>query len=115
MNKSAFIAAMALGIGLSGAALAQQKMDDMKGMDIDGKSKATSKAAHSAKGTVKKIDAGASTVVFDHEPVKSMNWPAMTMSFKVKDKALLKKLDAGKKVEFDFVQDGKDYVVTSVK
>lgn len=40
-----------------------------------------------------------------------MNWPAMTMGFNFKDKVLL---DDGKEVEFEFVQDDKDYVITSV-
>jgi Cu(I)/Ag(I) efflux system protein CusF len=44
-----------------------------------------------------------------------MNWPAMTMTFKVKDKALLQKVKQGEKVNFEFVQQGKDYVVTAVK
>jgi Cu(I)/Ag(I) efflux system protein CusF len=39
----------------------------------------------------------------------------MTMGFTVKDKALLDKLQPGKKVEFEFVQQGKDYVITTVK
>jgi len=47
--------------------------------------------------------------------VASLKWPAMTMSFLVKDKATLEKLREGGKVEFEFVQQGKDYVITSVK
>lgn len=43
----------------------------------------------------------------------SLNWPAMTMGFAVKDKALLDKLAMGKKVEF--VKEGKGYTVTGVK
>ena len=39
----------------------------------------------------------------------------MTMNFKVKDKALMKKLKDGKKVDVEFVKDGDDYVVTKVK
>lgn len=50
-----------------------------------------------------------------HDPVASLNWPAMTMSFKVKDKGLLPKLVAGKRVDVEFVQEGEDYVVKSVK
>ena len=71
--------------------------------------------AHPASGVVKSVDRAKSTVVLAHDPVKSLNWPAMTMPFTVKDKALLEKLQAGKKVEFQFVQQGKDYVITSVK
>jgi Cu/Ag efflux protein CusF len=39
----------------------------------------------------------------------------MTMGFAVKDKALLGKLAPEKKIEFEFVQQGSDYVITSVK
>ena len=44
-----------------------------------------------------------------------MNWPAMTMSFQVKDKMLLDKLAVGKKVDFEFMPGPKGYVVTAVK
>ena len=76
---------------------------------------AQSAAAHQATGVVKKVDAKAGTVTLAHDPVKSLKWPAMTMGFQVKDKMLLDKLAVGKKVEFEFVQHGKDYVITSVK
>ena len=97
------------------ASIAQQKMDDMKGMDMGKNQSAATQATHKAIGTVKKIDSKFGTVTFDHEPVKSMNWSAMTMGFKVADKSLLDKLAEGKKVEFEFKQVGKDYVVTAVK
>lgn len=97
------------------AALAQPKMDDMKGMDMAKKPAATAPVVHKAMGTVKKVDAKGGVVTLAHEPIKSLNWPAMTMGFKVKDKMLLDKLTDGKKVEFEFTQDDKDYVVTGVK
>jgi Cu(I)/Ag(I) efflux system protein CusF len=75
---------------------------------------AGAQAAHKATGVVKKVDPKAGTVTMAHDPVKSLNWPAMTMGFTVKDKALLDKLQAGKKVEFDFVQQGRNYVITGV-
>jgi len=43
-----------------------------------------------------------------------MNWPAMSMTFKAKDKKMLEQLKPGAKVEFDFVQRGKDYVITKL-
>lgn len=102
------------------AAVAQTKMDDMKGMDMKGmdmtkKPAPTASVVHKAMGTVKKVDAKGGVVTLAHEPIKSLNWPAMTMGFKVKDKMLLDKLTDGKKVEFEFMQDDKDYVVTGVK
>lgn len=90
------------------------KCSDMKGMDMGGQ-KAMPGAAHHAVGVVKEIDPKTGMVTFAHEPVKSLNWPAMNMGFAVKDKALLDKLAVGKKVEFDFVKEGKGYTVTSVK
>ena len=95
--------------------LAQQKMDDMKGMDMDKKPAAPTQSTHKAVGTVTKVDANAGIVTIDHEPVKTMNWRAMTMGFKVTDKSLLNKVAEGKKVEVEFKQVGKDYVITSVK
>ncbi len=85
---------------------------DMKSMDMDmgGKS-----GAHQASASVKSVDAKSDTITLDHGPVPSMNWPAMTMAFKVRDKSLLDKLAVGKKVDVEFVQEGKDYVITSVK
>ena len=84
-------------------------------MDTASKPIAGTQAAHTATGVVKKVDAKTGTVTLAHDPVKSLNWSAMTMGFTVKDKMLLDKLAVGKKVEFEFVQQGKDYVITSVK
>lgn len=115
MTKTAialFAAAAAL---LASAAFAQQKMDDMKGMDMAKMPAAGAPMAHKAIGTVKTVDAKTGVVSLVHGPVKTMNWPAMTMGFKVKDKMLLDKLRAGKKVQFEFMQENKDYVITAVK
>jgi Cu(I)/Ag(I) efflux system protein CusF len=97
------------------ASFAQSKMDDMKGMDMAKKPVAGAQAAYEANGTIKKIDAGTGNVVISHGPVGSLNWPPMTMSFKVKDKDLLGKLAVNKKIDFGFVKEGDDYVVTTVK
>lgn len=47
--------------------------------------------------------------------MKELKWASMTMAFRVKDKSMLDKLSADKKADFEFVQQGKNYVVTSVK
>ena len=88
---------------------------DVKNADAGKKPAAAAQTAHKATGVVKKIDPRAGTVTLAHDPVKSLNWPAMTMGFTVKDKALFDKLAGDGKVDFEFVQQGKDYVVTSVK
>lgn len=70
---------------------------------------------HQASGVVKAMDVAAGTVTLAHGPVATMNWPAMTMTFKVQDKALMDKLAADKKVDVEFMQMGSDYMVTAVK
>ena len=70
---------------------------------------------HKGKGTVKSVDVTKGTVSLSHDPIQSMNWPAMTMTFKAKDKAMLEKVKAGAKVEFSFEQSGKEYVITDIK
>ena len=71
--------------------------------------------AHKASGVVTKVDAAKSKVTIRHGPVKSLEWPAMTMAFTVKDKAMLEKMPKGKKVDFEFQEQGSDYVITSVR
>jgi len=90
---------------------AQTTMDHSK-MD---KPTAKESATHKATGVVKRVDRDKGAVTLAHDPVASLKWPAMTMSFLVKDKTTLDKLPAGGKVEFEFVQQGKDYVITGVK
>lgn len=113
MKAVALAAALATSLGLAQAA--DMKGMDMKDMGPSRMSKDDKGQKHVAKGTVKSIDAKTGTVTLDHEPVKSMKWPAMSMAFKVQDKALMEKLGQGKKLEVEFEQRGKDYVITSVK
>src|SRR5512138_781634 len=111
--KVAFVAALA------STPLAYAQSDHMKGMDMGGHGKEAAKApqssAHHATGTVKSVDAGKGTVSIAHGPVATLNWPAMTMKFKAKDRRALEQLKPGAKVEFEFEQQGKDYVITKVK
>ena len=89
---------------------------DMKSMDHSAMTQGDKiSQTHKAVGIIKKVDAQASSVTLAHEAIRSLNWPPMTMSFKVQDKVLLDKLAQGRKVEVDFEQRGKDYVIVSAK
>jgi Cu(I)/Ag(I) efflux system protein CusF len=70
---------------------------------------------HKGAGVVTSVDLAGSKVTLRHDPIKSLNWPAMTMAFGVKDKAMLDKLAKDRKVEFEFVQQGRQYVITSIR
>ncbi len=76
---------------------------------------ASTQITHIAQGVINKLNAKAGVLPVAHGPINSLNWPPMTMGFKVKNKALLTGLKEGQKVEFEIVQEGDDYVVTSVK
>jgi Cu(I)/Ag(I) efflux system periplasmic protein CusF len=105
------ISAIAAGfLGVAPLASAQMKDMDMKGMKSE---KKTGGEVHKGTGVVTKIEKGKVTI--KHEPIKSLNWPTMTMAFAVKDKAMLEKVAKDKKVEFEFVQQGQEFVITSIK
>lgn len=53
-----------------------------------------------SEGTVKKIDVPNRSVVLSHGPLVNLGMPGMTMSFRVKDPAMLQPLKAGAKVRF---------------
>lgn len=110
--KSLTIAAVSL---LATAAMAQMAMEPMGKMAMSGKPSAAANGAHKATATVKKLDEKAGVVTLSHGPVATLNWPAMTMGFKVKDKSLLPKLGQGKNVDVEFTKEGNDYVITGVR
>lgn len=111
--KLSAVFTFAIMVSATGAAWAQSH--DMKGMGSQDKGAQAQGGLHHASGTVKKLDPDKGTVTFAHGPVKSLSWPAMTMGFVVKDKKIFDRLAADKKVEFEFKQEGSDYVVTSVR
>ncbi len=57
---------------------------------------------HQSMGRIEKLDGD--SVTLSHEPVPTLNWPAMTMSFRVEDPALLRGWRVGDRVGFAFDQ-----------
>ena len=88
---------------------------DKKGMEMKGMGADKKSEVHKGVGTVKKVDPAGGKVTIAHGPIPTMKWPAMNMTFTVKDKALLGKFSQDKKVEFEFVEQESNYVITSVK
>lgn len=107
---------MILALSTSGLAMAQSGADmqhmQMGKMQSDSSDKA---AVHKATGVVTAIDTLKGAVTLKHGPVASLNWPAMTMSFQVKNKTFFEKLAVDKKVTIDFIKQDKGYVVTAVE
>ncbi len=72
------------------------------------------KAALSGFGNAGQEASGA--VMLEHKPIASLNWPSMTMEFKLANESLFKDLKPGLEVEFEFVerQPG-EWVITKIK
>jgi Cu(I)/Ag(I) efflux system protein CusF len=106
-------------MGMKGMDMPKECKDmmDKQGMDMKGKTgdKKSQAKSHKGVGVVKSIDSAGGKVTLAHDPIQSMNWPAMSMTFTVKDKKMLGKLQRERKVEFQFVQQGSDYVITRIK
>lgn len=111
--KRLIIILAALALFPASNAFAQHDGMDMSGMDMGGMSNKT--AATEGVGVVDSVDKAKGMVTISHEPIASLNWPAMTMDFTVEDKTLFNKLVAGKKVKFQFIKQGNRYVVKGVK
>jgi Cu(I)/Ag(I) efflux system protein CusF len=99
-----------LSVALAAPALAQQKPDDHTSHHV-----AAAASADTAEGEVRKVDKDASKVTLKHGEIKSLDMPAMTMVFVVKDKALLDSIKAGDKVRFKAINDAGKFTVTELQ
>lgn len=66
-------------------------------------------------GKVKKLDAAAGNITIAHGPLENLGMPAMTMAFAVKDKAMLKGVKAGDRVNFVAADVGGTLSITSLE
>ncbi len=57
------------------------------------------------RGTVDKVDAAAGIVTLTRDSLKGLGWPDMAMEYKVKDNAMLDKIKAGMKVDFELTKE----------
>ena len=96
------------------------EMKDMPGMKQTpgvktDAAKTAENQAHKGQGTVNGVDVKAGKVNLTHGPIAALKWPAMTMDFQVKDKALLNDVTPGQNVEFDIAQQGTGrFVITRI-
>ncbi|MFN4148906.1 MAG: copper-binding protein [Rhodocyclaceae bacterium] len=68
-----------------------------------------------SEGTIKKIDVAGQRLTIAHGPIKNLGMMAMTMSFKVKDAAMLKAIKEGDKVRFRVEMVDGDYTVVRIE
>ena len=65
----------------------------------------------SGKGVVLKVNRDNATVKINHEPIPALDWPRMTMPFRLKESALADQVKEGDSVEFFLEKSGPDYVI----
>lgn len=89
-------------------------MDNMAGMKMDTTKTVTGKTYHGV-GVINSINLNKAKVNITHEAIASLDWPAMTMSFKVMDPQVLSSLRLGEKIEFELSKQPKgQYVLTKI-
>jgi Cu(I)/Ag(I) efflux system periplasmic protein CusF len=69
---------------------------------------------HAATGIVTAIDPQAKRITIAHDPVPSLNWASMTMSFVI-DASLLDKVQTGDKVTFTLVDSNGQYAIQDIR
>jgi Cu(I)/Ag(I) efflux system protein CusF len=72
-------------------------MSQMPGMSMD-QSQKNYPQTYPLNGRVVAVDAANQQVTLEHDAVTELNWPAMTMPFKVADAKLLQGLQAGQTI-----------------
>ena len=77
---------------------------------------AASAQGNGVQGEVRKIDEAAGKVTLKHGPIKNLGMEVgMTMTFRVKDPAMLREVQVGDKVEFEAEQAASGYTVTKMQ
>jgi Cu/Ag efflux protein CusF len=66
-------------------------------------------------GEVRRINAETRKITIAHGPLKAFDMPAMTMTFPVKDPAMLGKVKQGDKVSFVLEKSGEDLVIVRIE
>ena len=66
------------------------------------------------KGEVVKVDKAAGKVTLKHGPIKKLDMDGMTMVFRVADPAMLDKMKAGDKIEFEAARVDGALTVTKI-
>ena len=80
-----------------------------------GKTTAATQAADMTEGEVRTIDKEGRKITLRHAEIRSLDMPAMTMAFQVKDPAMLERVQTGDKVRFRVEKTGAAYAVTVIE
>ena len=71
--------------------------------------------SHEGVATVQMIDLDKGIARLAHAPIASLNWPAMTMNFRVGEQVRIQGIKVNDKVIFTFMQTSGEYVITAIR
>ncbi len=93
-----------------------KKTGDKKSTDNKKEAKTSSGAVKpvTGKGVVKAIDSKAGKITLQHEAIKALGWPAMTMGFSLMGNLDISALKPGEKVTFQLMKMGDDYMISAI-
>lgn len=105
----------ALALTLSTAACGENSTTGQNNRTPAGADAAANSAqpAYSAAGNVTAVVGNQVTIA--HGPVEALGWPAMTMTFRAAEPAMLQGIGVGDRVAFQFRQSGNDYTLTELR
>lgn len=93
----------------------EESMKDMPMHEVSPAAASTEMQTYMTKGTIQSVDHEAGTVKIAHEAVPSLNWPAMTMEFKLSSAQDSVGLKEGEQVEFHFTEESAgQYAITQI-
>jgi Cu(I)/Ag(I) efflux system protein CusF len=115
MKRQFLKASTVLGFAL--LALSAYAAEGGNGKDMGGMKMDSSKAMSTNEGEVKAVDKANMNVTLQHGPIKSktVEMPAMTMSFPVQQASFLSNVKVGDKVKFNIENVGAVATVTELK
>lgn len=97
-----------------GTGMSDMNMKKMSPMNDSKMNDAKKTTNAKATGTITALNAANHKITFDHGPIPTIDWPAMTMEFSVAPSVDLAKLRKGDKVDFTLSGSGGTYTVHSV-
>ena len=109
--KSGIQIAVLLSMVLAAPAFAQKSSADHSAHAAG----SPAQSATLADGEIRKVDKAAKKLTIKHGPIQSLDMPAMTMVYRVKDPKMLEQVQAGDKVKFTAEMIGDAYTVTSIQ
>ena len=100
-----------LAVSMLGAAFALQASADDSHTHRTMHAAAAAASSALTDGEVRKVDQAAGKVTIKHGPMPKFDMPAMTMVYRVKDKAVLEGLKPGDRIKFDVDGAGSEFTV----